>query len=117
LDLGGNALGDAGITSLADALAANCSLRHLFLSTNQITAVGLGVLLHSLQYNHQSALVELFLFGNKIGDDGAQLLSDFMLLQYANILLFIIKFSSPYILVVFFVLFVLFAYLLKMSLI
>lgn len=78
LDLGGNALGDVGAQAVAAALASNLSLKRLFMAANRITAVGVDALLRSLQQNSRSAVCELFLFGNKLGDEGAQLIGDFL---------------------------------------
>jgi hypothetical protein len=83
LDLGGNGIGDAGAQSLAVALASNTSLRHLFLAANRITAVGARAITLALQRNQNSPLCELFLFGNHLGDAGAQVLGDFLRAQCA----------------------------------
>lgn len=83
LDLGGNGIGDAGAQSLAVALASNTSLRHLFLAANRITAAGARAITLALQRNQSSPLCELFLFGNHLGDAGAQVLGDFLRVQCA----------------------------------
>ena len=85
LDLGGNGIGDAGAQSLALALASNTSLRHLFLAANRITAAGARALTLALQRNPHSPLCELFLFGNHLGDAGAQVLGDFLRVQCAAV--------------------------------
>ena len=77
LYLGGNSIGDAGATQLADALRANTSVKLLYLSDNSIGDAGATQLADALRTNSRSGLAWLRLDDNKsIGEAGATQLAD-----------------------------------------
>jgi hypothetical protein len=71
LNLGTNAIGDAGAASFADALRLNTTLTVLSLFNNAIGDEGAGSLADALRVN--STLTDLNLGTNSIGDDGTAL--------------------------------------------
>ncbi|CAH3191514.1 unnamed protein product, partial [Porites evermanni] len=73
LNLRGNRIGDAGASSLSQALTANSSLRSLDFSGNSIGHTGAASLSQALTAN--SSLTRLDLSYNSIGDAGASSLS------------------------------------------
>lgn len=74
LDLINCGLLDEGVNLLFDALEHNNTLKHLYLSANGITTNGIKKISEYLKTG-VSVLETLFLGANRIGDEGAQLLS------------------------------------------
>ncbi|CAH3184561.1 unnamed protein product, partial [Porites lobata] len=73
LDLGDNRIGDAGVSSLSQALTVSSSLTRLDLGCNRIGDAGASSLSQTLTAN--SSLTSLDLGDNRIGDAGASSLS------------------------------------------
>lgn len=75
IDLSHCSLGDQGVSVLANGLGtANKTLKDLFVSDNQITATGLGVLLDLV--GSKLPISKLDLAGNPLGTEGANVLAD-----------------------------------------
>jgi hypothetical protein len=72
LGLGGNQIGDAGLTALAKAVesGALASCQKLYLSANKIGEVGLSAFASACASGALPALQELELHTNRIGDAG-----------------------------------------------
>ena len=75
LDLLNCGLLDQGIRILADALAENSTLKHLYLNANGITPVGLAYICEYFKKG-KSELQTLFLGCNRIGNEGAMIFAD-----------------------------------------
>lgn len=80
LDLLNCGLLDDGVKILFQSMSSNRSLRHLYLSANGITAVGLGYI-RDYYAKNESLLETLFLGSNRIGNDGAKIVSEFLKLD------------------------------------
>ncbi|KAL7518060.1 hypothetical protein ACHAWX_002918 [Stephanocyclus meneghinianus] len=74
IDLSGRPLGDGGIYRLSEALADNTSVRQLWLRDCNVTNVGAKSLASCLEQN--MSIVDLFLGGNAIGDEGLGYICD-----------------------------------------
>ena len=74
LDLLNCGLLDEGVRLLFESLAHNTTLKHLYLSANGISPTGLAHIASYLSTG-KSSLETLFLGGNRIGDEGARILS------------------------------------------
>jgi Ran GTPase-activating protein (RanGAP) involved in mRNA processing and transport len=74
IDLSGRPLGDGGIHRLSEALADNTSVRQLWLRDCSVTDVGARLLASCLEQN--MSIVDLFLGGNEIGDEGLGYICD-----------------------------------------
>ncbi len=81
LDLLNCGILDSGVSILFDALKSNESLKHLYLSANGITPVGLQHMLDYFKTVQKSKLETLFLGCNRIGNTGSKLISE--CLEYA----------------------------------
>jgi uncharacterized protein (DUF924 family)/Ran GTPase-activating protein (RanGAP) involved in mRNA processing and transport/predicted esterase len=81
LDLINCGILDSGASIIFDALKSNQSLKHLYLSANGITPVGLQHMLDYFKSVHESKLETLFLGCNRIGNTGSKLISE--CLEYA----------------------------------
>ena len=75
LDLLNCGLLDQGVKILFDSLAFNSSLKHLYLSANGVTPVGLECI-KSYLCTGKSSLETMFLGANRIGNEGAKVLSE-----------------------------------------
>ena len=77
LDLLNCGLLDSGVKILFEGLKSNHSLKHLYLSANGVTPNGLQ---HINEYFKavESALETLFLGCNRIGNEGAKIVADFL---------------------------------------
>ena len=78
LDLQLNTFGDPGCMPLATALGKNRHLQALNLQGNAITAKGVSLLAQALAQNKGSALQQIFLGFNPLGDDGVRHLWELM---------------------------------------
>ena len=78
LDLGGNNIGDAGLTALAKAVesGALASLEVLFLENNQISDAGLSALAEAVGKGALPALGSLLLSGNPASEQAQQAAMD-----------------------------------------
>ena len=76
LDLNGNKIGDKGAMELAKALRANSTLESLDLRYNGIRDRGAAALANSIKENDATALTDLMLDGNSLGDDGTYAIFD-----------------------------------------
>ncbi|KAL3804701.1 hypothetical protein HJC23_008516 [Cyclotella cryptica] len=74
IDLSGRPLGDGGIHRLSQALSDNTSVRQLWLRDCSVTNVGAKALASCLEQN--MSIVDLFLGGNEIGDEGLGYICD-----------------------------------------
>jgi Ran GTPase-activating protein (RanGAP) involved in mRNA processing and transport len=75
IDLSSCALGDAGVSVLAQTLGSrNTTLYKLSLDDNSITSTGVGVLVETMEQSSHH-ITELDLQGNSIGNKGASLLA------------------------------------------
>lgn len=74
LKLDGNALGDAGVTALAEGLKTNKTVELLHLNNCGIGAEGATALAEALKVNQK--LRKLYLIENKVGDVGAAALAE-----------------------------------------
>jgi Ran GTPase-activating protein (RanGAP) involved in mRNA processing and transport len=75
IDLSHCRLGDQGVSVLANGLGtSNKTLKDLFVSDNQITATGLGVLLDLV--GNKLSISKLDLAGNPLGTEGANVLAN-----------------------------------------
>jgi Ran GTPase-activating protein (RanGAP) involved in mRNA processing and transport len=75
IDLTGCALGDDGVSILAQGLGSrNTTLQELILCWNAITSTGVGVLLDTMEQSSHH-ITDLDLLGNPIGNEGASLLA------------------------------------------
>ena len=68
IDLSGRALGDEGVLRLSEALADNTQVRQLWLRDCAVTNAGAKALASCLEQN--MSIVDLFLGGNNITDEG-----------------------------------------------
>jgi Ran GTPase-activating protein (RanGAP) involved in mRNA processing and transport len=74
IDLSSCALGDDGVSMLAQALGSrNATLQKLFLGTNSITSTGVSALLDAMEQSGH--ITDLDLQRNRIGNEGASLLA------------------------------------------
>ena len=76
LDLNGNKIGDRGATEIARALLENCTLESLDVRYNGIRDRGAAALAKSIKENTNTALTDLMLDGNSLGDDGTYAIFD-----------------------------------------
>jgi Ran GTPase-activating protein (RanGAP) involved in mRNA processing and transport len=74
LDLHNTALFNDGLKNLVEGLKENNSLRHVYLSSNGITAYGISYLADYFENRKHKGLTSLWLDMNRLGDDGAILL-------------------------------------------
>jgi Ran GTPase-activating protein (RanGAP) involved in mRNA processing and transport len=81
LDLLNCGLLDSGASILFNGLKSNKHLKHLYLSANGITPVGLRSMLDYFETVENSELESLFLGCNRIGNEGAKILGE--CLRYA----------------------------------
>lgn len=75
LDLLNCGLLDSGVSILFEGLKQNKTLKHLYLSANGITPIGLAKMLDYFKQVEKSQLETLFLGCNRIGNEGAELIS------------------------------------------
>lgn len=74
IDLSGRPLGDGGIVRLSEALADNTQVRQLWLRDCSVSNAGAKALGSCLEQN--MSIVDLFLGGNNIGDEGLGYICD-----------------------------------------
>eukprot|EP01126_Amoeba_proteus_P059163 TRINITY_DN7702_c0_g1_i3.p1 TRINITY_DN7702_c0_g1~~TRINITY_DN7702_c0_g1_i3.p1 ORF type:complete len:551 (-),score=173.27 TRINITY_DN7702_c0_g1_i3:178-1830(-) len=70
LDLRGNFIGDKGAGQIAASLTKNKSLTQLDFGVNMLSSEGAKKFAEVLENNRSASLINLFLYGNKITDDG-----------------------------------------------
>ena len=77
LQLGGNRIGDAGLTALAKAVESGALAKctYISLAGNQIGDAGLSAFAGALSSGVLASLEKLYLYSNAIGDDGMSALA------------------------------------------